>query len=96
MITKKDVQYVAHLSRIHLSDEEVERFTKNLEDILGYIEKLNKLDVSSVKPTSHVLPLKNVFRKDESRPSLMQKDVIKLSAESDKGKGAFKVPQVIE
>lgn len=94
MITKKDVQYIAHLSRIHLTDEEVERFTTNLEDILGYIEKLNKLDVSNVTPTSHVLPLKNVFRKDESRPSLAQKEVVSLSAESDNG--AFKVPQVIE
>lgn len=94
MITKKDVQYIAHLSRIHLTDEETEKFTKNLEDILGYIEKLNKLDVSNVKPTSHVLPLKNVFRKDEPRPSLAQKDVVKLSKDSDKG--AFKVPQVVE
>ena len=94
MITKKDVQYIAHLSRIHLTDEEIERFTTNLEDILGYIEKLNKLDVSNVKPTSHVLPLKNVFRKDEPRPSLDQKDVVKLSKESNKG--AFKVPQVVE
>lgn len=94
MITKKDVQYIAHLSRIYLTDEETEKFTKNLEDILGYIEKLNKLDVSNIKPTSHVLPLKNVFRKDEPRPSLTQKDVVKLSKDSDKG--AFKVPQVVE
>jgi aspartyl-tRNA(Asn)/glutamyl-tRNA(Gln) amidotransferase subunit C len=94
MITKKDVQYIAHLSRIHLIDEETEKFTTNLEDILEYIEKLNKLDVSNIKPTSHVLPLKNVFRKDETRPSLAQQDVVKLSRESNKG--AFKVPQVVE
>lgn len=94
MITKKDVQYIAHLSRIHLTDEEAEKFTTNLEDILGYIEKLNKLNVANVKPTSHVLPLKNVFRADTPRPSLAQNDVVKLSSHNEKG--AFKVPQVVE
>jgi aspartyl-tRNA(Asn)/glutamyl-tRNA(Gln) amidotransferase subunit C len=94
MITKKDVQYIAHLSRIHLTDEETEKLTTTLEDILGYIEKLNKLNVSAVKPTSHVLPLKNVFRKDLARPSLPQAQAIKSSPSSYKG--SFKVPQVIE
>jgi len=94
MITKKDVQYIAHLSRIHLSDSEIEKLTITLEDILGYIAKLNKLDVSKVKPTSHVLPLQNVFRKDLPRPSLQQADVIKIAPGHDKG--SFKVPQVIE
>ncbi len=94
MITKKDVQYIAHLSRIHLTDEETEKLTTTLEDILGYIEKLNTLDVSTVKPTSHVLPLQNVFRRDLPRPSLSQADAIKSAPESHKG--SFKVPQVIE
>jgi aspartyl-tRNA(Asn)/glutamyl-tRNA(Gln) amidotransferase subunit C len=94
MITKKDVQYIAHLSRIHLTDEETEKLTTTLEDILGYIDKLNKLDVSSVKPTSHVLPLQNVFRKDLPRPSLNQADAIKNAPESYKG--SFRVPQVVE
>jgi len=94
MITEKDVQYIAHLSRIHLTDDETEKLTTTLEDILGYINKLNKLDVSAVKPTSHVLPLQNVFRQDIPRPSLKQADAIKTAPESYKG--SFKVPQVIE
>jgi len=94
MITKKDVQYIAHLSRIHLAEDEIAKLTTSLESILGYIEKLNKLDVSKVKPTSHVLPLKNVFRKDAPRPSLTQAQAIKSSPETYKG--SFKVPQVVE
>jgi len=95
MISKKDVQYIAHLSRIHLQESEAEKLTHDLEGILGYIEKLNKLDVSQVKPTSHVLPIENVFRQDIVRPSLNPKDIMKFSVEND-GRGSFKVPQVIE
>ena len=94
MITKKDVQYIAHLSRIHLDEKEVEGLTKSLEDILQYIEKLSILNVDNVKPTSHVLPLKNVFRSDAVKKSLAQDDVMKMALESEKG--SFKVPQVIE
>ncbi|MDP8266716.1 MAG: Asp-tRNA(Asn)/Glu-tRNA(Gln) amidotransferase subunit GatC [Candidatus Aceula meridiana] len=94
MITKKDVQYIAHLSRIHLAENEAESLTKNLEGILTYIEKLKKLDVADVKPTSHVLPLENVFREDVVRESLSQNDVMNMAVE--KNKGSFKVPQVIE
>ena len=94
MITKKDVQYIAHLSRIHLAEDEVASLTKNLEGILTYIEKLKKLDVKDVKPTSHVLPLENVFREDSVRASLPQNAVMDMAVE--KNKGSFKVPQVIE
>ena len=64
MISEKDVKYIAHLARINLKDEEIKPLTKNLEDILTYIGKLEKLDTSKVEPTSHVLPLKNVYRED--------------------------------
>ncbi len=95
MIEKKDVQYISHLSRIHLKDQEAKKLAKNLEDILEYINKLNKLDVKNVEPTSHVLPLKNVFRDDvESGNSLPRNEVTKNAAEKENG--FFKVPQVIE
>ena len=94
MITKKDVQYISHLSRIHLDEKEVQELTKTLEDILQYIEKLSTLNVENVKPTSHVLPLKNVFRKDVVTKSLEQSVVMKMAVESEKG--SFKVPQVVE
>ncbi len=94
MISEKDVKYVAGLARIHLKDKEIDRLTKDLEKILGYINKLDTLDVTDTQPTSHVLPLKNVHRKDKVRPSLTQQEVLKISVERQDG--AFKVPKVIE
>ena len=94
MISKNDVQNIANLSRIHLEEEEIDQLTKNLEDILNYIEQLNELDVENVEPTSHVLALKNVYRKDTACPSLGQKAALKISIE--KQDGSFKVPKIIE
>ncbi|MCK5082444.1 MAG: Asp-tRNA(Asn)/Glu-tRNA(Gln) amidotransferase subunit GatC [Candidatus Omnitrophica bacterium] len=94
MISEKDVQYVAGLARIHLKDEEAGRLTKDLEKILDYINKLDTLDVADVQPTSHVLPLKNVYREDKVRPSLTQQEALKISVEQHEG--SFKVPKVIE
>jgi len=94
MLSKEEVLYIAHLSRIHLTDDEVERLTKDLTAILGYIDKLSQLDVSRVEPTSHVLPLKNVFREDTVTPSLAQDEVLALAIAHHKG--SFKVPQIIE
>ncbi len=94
MPSKGDVLYIANLARINLTEEEVARFTKDLVDILGYIEKLKELDVSAVQPTSHVLPIKNVFRKDTVKPSLGQEKAIQIAIE--KHEGFFKVPKVIE
>jgi aspartyl-tRNA(Asn)/glutamyl-tRNA(Gln) amidotransferase subunit C len=93
-ITPEDVKYIASLSRIHLRDEEIASLNTNLERILDYIEKLNKADISKVEATSHVLPVKNVFRKDKARPSLKQDEALQIAVE--KHAGAFKVPKVIE
>ena len=94
IINEKEVKYVAALARIHLKEEEVKRFKKDLENILHYVEKLNKLDVAQVKPTSHVLPLTNVFREDIVKPSFTQEEALKMAVHKDKG--SFKVPKVIE
>ncbi len=94
MLTKKDIEYVAHLSRINLSEEELKHFTKQLEDILNYINKLKELDVSKVAPTSHVFPIKNVYREDKVKPSLKTEDVMKIAVEKENNQ--FKVPKVIE
>ena len=94
MLSKEEVRYIASLSRIHLEETEVDYLTRNLGDILGYIEKLKKLDVTNVSSTSHVLPLKNIYREDHIRPSLSQSEVLKIT--SNQHKGFFKVPQVIE
>lgn len=94
MISKNDVKYVANLSRIHLPEDEAEKLTQSLESILQYVSKLEKVNVSGIEPTSHVLPLKNVFREDTPRPSLDIKTALKNAPEQHLN--SFKVPKVIE
>lgn len=93
-INPETARYIADLARIHLRENEVARLAGNLADILSYITKLEELDVSQIEPTSHVLPLKNVFRQDDVKPSLSQTDALKFSVSQQDG--AFKVPLVIE
>ena len=94
IISKKDVEYVAKLSRLKLKEEQVEKFTQQLNSILEYIEKLNQLDTSEIQPISHVVPLKNVRRKDIQKPSFSVEEVLKNAP--DKERGYFKVPPIIE
>ncbi len=94
MITEKDAQYIANLSRIYLQKNEATDLAKNLEDILQYVQTLNKLDVSGIEPTCHVLPLHNVYREDKTKPSLTQDETLSIAVE--KKDGSFKVPKVIE
>jgi len=65
MISKKEVQHIAKLARLGITEKEEEKFQKELSSILDYIEKLKKVDVSKTEPTSHPLFIKNVTRKDE-------------------------------
>lgn len=93
-ITPKDVEHVARLARLELSDSEKDQFTEQLNAILKYAEKLNGLDTENVEPTSHVLPITNVMRADVERPSLPIEKVL-LNAPDDED-GQFKVPAVLE
>ena len=93
-ITRKEVEYVAHLARLRLSEEEAEKFTSQLDQILSYFEKLQELDTSQVKPTSHPIPIVNAFREDEMKPSLDIEDV--LANAPEKEGNFFKVPKIIE
>ena len=93
-ISKKDVQYVADLCRIHLDDKELNRLSSQLEDILKFIDQLKKLDVKDILPSSHILEIKNVYRKDEVYPSLLSPEVLK-NAPQKQGE-FFKVPPIIE
>jgi aspartyl-tRNA(Asn)/glutamyl-tRNA(Gln) amidotransferase subunit C len=94
MQTEVDVKYVAHLARISLTPEEEQKFGAQLKNILGYIEKLNQLDVSHIEPTAHAVPLVNVFRKDEVRPSLSNEDALRNAPA--KANGLFVVPKIVE
>ena len=94
MIKDNDVKYIANLARIHLEAEEIEKLTKDLENILLYIAKLQELDVTQVKPTSHTLHLENVYREDMVKPSLDHAVIKKLAVAYTEG--SFRVPKVIE
>ena len=93
-ITRKDVEYVAHLSRIELSADEAARFTSQLEKIVGYVDKLRGVDVSGVEPLTFAAEAGNVLRADEPKQSLPQSDVLKNAPSA--GGGFFRVPPVIE
>ncbi len=93
-ISAKDVEYLAHLARIQLSPEELQRFSGQLDEILAYVEKLKKAKTEGAPPTSHVLPLTNVFREDKLQPSLSNEAAL-ANAPSREGP-YFKVPQIID
>jgi aspartyl-tRNA(Asn)/glutamyl-tRNA(Gln) amidotransferase subunit C len=89
-----DIKYVAHLARIALTPDEEQKLAAQLGHILGYIEKLNQLDVSGVEPTAHAIPLVNVTRSDETRPSLHNEDALRNAPA--RANGLFLVPKIVE
>jgi len=93
-ITCKDVADVALLSRLEFSESEIETFTGQMDAVLQYAEVLNKLNVENVEPMAHVLPLKNVMRADEAKPSLPRE--LALSNAPEQEDGYFKVPKIME
>ncbi|MSS71551.1 MAG: Asp-tRNA(Asn)/Glu-tRNA(Gln) amidotransferase subunit GatC [Candidatus Latescibacteria bacterium] len=93
-VTLDDVRKVAYLSRLSFSAEEEKRLVDELNRILSFMEKLNELNTEGVSPTSHVLPISNVFREDGVVPSLSQDELL-ANAPSRRG-GYFRVPKVIE
>ena len=90
---KMDIEKVARLARLELSEEEKATFGSQLEQILAYMEQLNKLDTSNVEPLTHPLDVKNVFRPDEVKPSLTQAEVLSNGPEVQSGH--FKVPKIM-
>jgi len=89
-----DIKYVAHLARISLTPEEEKKLGAQLGNILGYIEKLKELDVTNVEPTAHAVPLINVTRPDEVRPSISNEEALKNAPA--KANGLFMVPKIVE
>ncbi|MBI5789690.1 MAG: Asp-tRNA(Asn)/Glu-tRNA(Gln) amidotransferase subunit GatC [Candidatus Schekmanbacteria bacterium] len=93
-ITTKEVEYVARLARLRLSEDEKERITQQLDQTLDYVQQLNQLDTKDVPPTSHVLELKNVWREDQVQPSLPLTETLANAPQSKDE--FFVVPKVIE
>lgn len=92
-ITKKEVAHIAKLARLSFSEKEMELFTEQLNQILVYMEKLNEIDTSEIKPTYHALDLINVFRDDQIEPSLSTQKVLFNAPQSDKD--MVTVPRII-
>lgn len=93
-ISKEQVKHVAHLARLAVTEEEVEQLTEELGAIIRYAEQLNELDTENVEPTTHVLDIKNVMRKDESREWITQEEALKNAP--DHKDGQFRVPSILE
>jgi len=93
-ISLDEVVHVARLARLDLSPEEKERMRRELDAILAYIDKLRALDTAGVEPTSHAVPLANVMREDEPRPSFPQADM--LANAPERAGELFRVPRIIE
>jgi aspartyl-tRNA(Asn)/glutamyl-tRNA(Gln) amidotransferase subunit C len=93
-ISKQEVEHVAKLARLALTDHERERLTDQLSNILTYVEKLNELETKGIEPTSHVLDISNVMRDDVPRDSLTQERALANAPEM--AAGHYKVPKIIE
>ncbi len=88
------VKYVADLSRIELTVEDLDKLSKQLQDILGFIDQLSAVDVSGIPATCHILPINSIFREDNLRESL---PIEKTMANAPQKKNnLFLVPKVIE
>ena len=94
MIERKDVEHVARLARLALTDAEIEKMREQLNGILAYIEKFNALQTEGVEPTSHAVPMVNVMRDDAPGPCLPRDEA--LANAPDRAGEFFRVPRIIE
>lgn len=92
-VSKKDVEKIAELARLKFSEDELENFTPQINEILNYMEKLNELDTENVKPLSHPVEQTNVFRDDKLKPSITTEEALRNAPAKDEHH--FKVPKVI-
>ncbi len=93
-VTPKDVDSVATLARLSFSGQEKEELMKSLNDILGYFDRLSELDTENVEPLAHILPVENMMRDDEVRPSVSVDTALANAPKS--ARGHFVIPKVIE
>ena len=93
-ITREEVEHVARLARLALTEDEIARLTGEMDAILDYVETLNELDTAQIEPTAHAVPMINAFRADESKPSIGVPRALQNAPAAEQG--CFKVPKVIE
>lgn len=93
IIDRKDVEYVANLARLELTEAEKEEQLQKLNKILDYMEILGKVDTQDVAPLAHVLPVHNVLRKDEPHQTLEKDKTLQNAPEESQG--MFRVPKIV-
>lgn len=93
-VSEKDVQYVANLARLQLSENEAKGLAKDMNKILGYMDLLNELDTTNVEPLDHVIEMESRLRADEAKPTISHDDALKNAPDADSD--YFRVPKVIE
>jgi aspartyl-tRNA(Asn)/glutamyl-tRNA(Gln) amidotransferase subunit C len=93
-LTRADVEHVAQLARLALTDDELDGFAEQLGVILDHAAEVAALDTHDVPPTAHPLPLTNVFRADEPRPSLPRDEVLAMAPSAEDGR--FRVPRILD
>ena len=93
-ITREQVQHLAHLARLELTDEETAHYTDQLSAIVEAVERVSEVAADDIHPTSHPVPMTNVFREDVARPGLDRADVQAgaPSWEDDR----FRVPRILD
>ena len=94
VISREEVEHIAKLAKLSLSDEEVDKYAKDLAGIAEFISELNEVDITGVSPTAHVVDKRNVFRKDERQESFPREQILKNAP--SKEAGCISVPKVVE
>jgi aspartyl-tRNA(Asn)/glutamyl-tRNA(Gln) amidotransferase subunit C len=94
LITIKDVEHVAQLARLAISEEEKELFSRQLGDIVGYIDQLNEVDTENVEPMAHAIPMVNVVRDDVAKNDYDREELLAISPYEENG--FISVPRIIE
>ena len=93
-LTRAEVQYIAELAKLQLTEAEEALYQEQLSDILDYVQRLNTLDTTAIPPTATVLPLRSIMRDDVARPSLPAEDIL-ANAPARAG-DAFEVRVILE
>ncbi len=93
-VSKEEVMHIASLSRLELTDEELEKYTNDLSNIVDYANELASIDIEGVKPTAHILDIKNVFRDDVVDSSYDREKILQNAP--TKAAGCITVPKVVE
>jgi len=93
-VTQDTIKYVAKLSMLNLSEQEIDLFAGQIDDIVKFVDTMDKLDTSSVPETAHILPVSNVFREDVVEKKYSREEVMANAPDSESG--CFKVPKFVE